>query len=392
MKKEYKIYYGIVLGILLLASATVVVGIPFAKQTYPGNYLISKSYATQIGPSANLQWQNAMAWARENTSKDSLFAHWWDYGYFVQTMGERATVSDGGRSQGELVDHYVGRYILTTPNPKTAMSFMKTWGVDYLLIDPTEMGKYGAFSKIGSNDSWDRVSTGIFGGFVDERQTQETREEIVKVYQLSGGCVDSDIVYSDNGTNIFLPGISVSKTQQMQCNSILGAIVIKINAEGDLVQIAQPEGIYVYNSRQYKIPFRYLFINGEMKDFGSGIEAVAYIIPAITDKGALDRLGGIIYLSPRTFNSLMGRLYILGDPYNEYPTLTEALFENDPVVTQINSIFGEDVGEFVWYQGIRAPLKIWDVKYPQETETYEEFKRQHFATEGDFGKMDGYFE
>lgn len=388
MKEEKKLYYGIALGILLVFSFIVLFGNPFYKDKYPGNYLISKSYATQMGPSANTQWKNAMAWVRENTSKDSLFVHWWDYGYFVQTLGERAAVTDGGHAGGDDADHYIGRYVLTTPNPKTALSFMKTWNVSHLLIDPTEMGKYGAFSKIGSNDSWDRISTGIFGGIVDERQTQETREEIFKVYTLSGGCVDSDIIYEYNGTRIFLPGISVSKTQQMSCNSILGAIIIRIKNNNGTMQISQPEGAYFYKEKQYRIPFRYLYIGGEMKDFGEGIDAVAYLIPAINDQGALDKTGGIIYLSPRTFNSLMGRLYILGDPFNEYPTLKEAHFEDDSVVNQINEMVGSDIGDFVYYQGIRAPLKIWEVNYPEETPVHEEFFNRNFT----FGGLDYLFE
>ncbi|RLG10675.1 hypothetical protein DRN73_07250, partial [Candidatus Pacearchaeota archaeon] len=101
------------------------------------------------GPSANLQWQRAMAWVRNNTAKGSIFVHWWDYGYWVEYLGKRASLTDGGHYNAYW-DHLVGRYLLTTPYPETALSFMKAQNVSYLLIDPTDIGKYPAYSSIGS--------------------------------------------------------------------------------------------------------------------------------------------------------------------------------------------------------------------------------------------------
>jgi hypothetical protein len=329
-----------------------------------------------------------MAWARNETNENDIFVHWWDYGYFVQTLGERAAVTDGGHSGGNQADHYIGRYVLTTPQPETALSFMKTWNVSYLLIDPTEMGKYGAFSKIGSNDSWDRVSAGIFGGASDDTQEQETANGTTKVYQL-GGCVDSDIAYSSGTSNIFLPGITISKTQQMQCNSYIIGVILSFNSNGKgQTTIGQPIGVFVYNNKQYRIPLQHVFVDGQMVSFESGIDSVVYLIPEIDSaSGKIDNTGAMIYLSPRTFNSLMGRLYILDDYYNEYPTLTQAHFEDDPAVTYFKQFTGGKLNEFIWYGGIRAPLKIWDVEYPTVTQIHEEFLESNFT----FGGMDELF-
>ena len=48
------------------------------------------------------QWQLAGKWVRENTDKNAVFSHWWDYGYWVQTNFERATVTDGGNAKSSL--------------------------------------------------------------------------------------------------------------------------------------------------------------------------------------------------------------------------------------------------------------------------------------------------
>lgn len=378
---------GIICVILVWIS---LFGIPF-KENSVGRFQMASAQAKYVGPSANMQWQNAMVWVENETPNGSIFVHWWDYGYFVQTMGKRKTVSDGGRAQGEHTDHYIGRYVLTTPKPKTALSFMKTWNVSYLLIDPTEMGKYGAFSKIGSNDSWDRVSTGIFGGASDNSQMQETSTGFVKVYPL-GGCVDGDISYYDNdGARVFLPGISISKTQQMECNSYIAGVIIEFEELEGKLSVKRPTGVFIYNRKQYRLPIKNVFIGGEMISFEDGIDSVIYLIPRIDENSnKIENTGAMIYLSPRTFDSLMGRLYILGDPFNEYPTLKEARVEDDMVVSYFKQFTGGKMNEFVWYRGLRAPLKIWKVDYPESIGVQEKFLDRNGAYE--FGGLDYLFE
>ena len=72
------------------------------------NVLTQASY---VGPSFNIQWQNSMTWARENTPADAVFAHWWDYGYWVQWGANRATITDGGNAF-DGINHFVGRMSL----------------------------------------------------------------------------------------------------------------------------------------------------------------------------------------------------------------------------------------------------------------------------------------
>jgi len=48
---------------------------------------------TQFDISTN-DWPDAMQWLRENTPKDAVIASWWDYGYWISTLGERKTLAD----------------------------------------------------------------------------------------------------------------------------------------------------------------------------------------------------------------------------------------------------------------------------------------------------------
>jgi dolichyl-diphosphooligosaccharide--protein glycosyltransferase len=377
----------IILGITIFL---VLFGNPLTNS--PGNYQISSYSAKYTGPSANIQWQNAMAWVRNNTDENDIFIHWWDYGYFIQTLADRPTVTDGGHSGGSQTDHYIGRYLLTTPNTKTALSYMKTWNVSYLLIDPTDLGKYGAYSKIGSNDSWDRVSTGIFGGEIDDSLTQETSYGKKEFYLLNN-CVDEDIIYTDKeNKTIFLPGISVTKTQQLVCNSYIIGVILDLEFKNRNISYNQPIGIYYSNGKQYFIPLKNIFIDGKMNSYTEGINSVVYLIPRVNkDTQKIELHHAIIYLSPRTFNSLVGKLYILNDYYNEYPTIKKANFENDPIVDLLKKVTGNELNEFIWYQGIRAPLKIWKVEYPEGTPTYEELLGYEYFLKNGFGGADKIF-
>lgn len=40
-------------------------------------------------------WLDALNWIKNETPKDSVVISWWDYGYWLSVLGERATVADG---------------------------------------------------------------------------------------------------------------------------------------------------------------------------------------------------------------------------------------------------------------------------------------------------------
>jgi len=178
--------------------------------------------AKYTGPSANYQWQGSMNWVRENTQTKDIFVHWWDYGYWIQYLGQRPTITDGGHGNAYW-DHLIGRYVLTNQNPNTALSFMKSHNVSYLLIDQTDFGKYPAYSKIGGNKDYDSFSV-LSTGVIDNKQTVETRNSITRIYPL-GGIVDEDLIYEIDGKEIFIPGPTYSNIGEPNFKAYLGAIM-----------------------------------------------------------------------------------------------------------------------------------------------------------------------
>lgn len=351
-----KMFLGIIFALVIIASL------------FSFNNLVTAtiSQAKYTGPSANYQWQQAMAWVRENTPENAIFVHWWDYGYWVEYLGERPTLSDGGHFEGAFRDHLIGRYLLTTPNPETALSFMRTNNVSYLLIDPTDLGKYPAYSSIGGDKSGDDRLSSIPLMVLDSGQTQQTNNSQIRVYQ-GATFVDENIIYNTEKGQVFLP-----KQKAIVVGAVLRTEIIKNNTS-----FSQPEAVFLYNQQQIRIPLRYIYYNGEIIDFENGLESVLFILPkAIISNNQMqvDNLGALIYLSPKVSKSLFAQLYLMNDPFNNYPTLKLAHSEQEMNVNLLK-IYGADIGEFVYIDGFRGPIKIWKVDYPKNIIEREEFLR-----------------
>jgi asparagine N-glycosylation enzyme membrane subunit Stt3 len=307
-----------------------------AKWTIPGPYY--------------QQWQKAMAWVRDNTPKDAIFAHWWDYGYWIQTIGERPTVTDGGHWNG-FWDHTTARYLMTAQNEKTALQLCKAHNVSYFLIDSTDIGKYPAYSSIGSDASGkDRVSW-ISTFVLDERQTQELRNETKYVY-VGGTLVDEDIVWN----NVLLP----------QQKAGVAAFIMTVE-KGKIKGI---DAIFVYRNQQIRAPIRYVYINNQLLEIGneSAINATLYIIPRLTNQG-INNIGAALYLSPRLMRSLMVKLYLLNQ--SEHFELVHK--EDALLIQQLRDAYNISIGDFLLANDLLGPIKIFKVNYPEDIEVHKEF-------------------
>ncbi|MBS3124562.1 hypothetical protein J4437_08105, partial [Candidatus Woesearchaeota archaeon] len=307
-------------------------------------YQAVKSEAYNFVPSMyTYQWQKAMEWIREETPKDAVFGHWWDYGYWLQTIGKRATMLDGGNAIGYW-NYLMGRYVLTGDNQKDALEVLYNHNVTHFIIDSTDIGKYTAFSSIGSDINFDRYSW--FGTFLlDERQIQETKNQTLYLY-TGGAALDEDLIINEEfGQQVLLPGQSAG----------IGAIIFPI-----------PYVIAVFQGRQYKVNLRYLSLSGkEFFDFKTGIEAVAYIFPKIIQEGQginSNPIGAAMFISPRLFRGMLSNIYILNDPLKKFPNFELAYSEPNWIVDDLNRQ-GMNLPEFIFFQGVQGPIKIWEVKY-----------------------------
>lgn len=346
----------------------VLLAVVSAYAFYQGSVSSAQAYVPSV---YTQQWQKAMAWVRTETPQNAVFSHWWDYGYWVQSMGERATMVDGGNAIGYW-NYLVGRFMLTNTNETEALEMLYAHNVSYFLIDSSDIGKYAAFASIGSNETYDRRSF-INAFTLDPTKTLEGKNKTAYFY-TGGTSLDEDIVYDMNGTSIYLPGLGNRDVLSASNLAGMAAVHIEIDSQG---RASQPVALYVYQGKQYSLPLRYLYSEKSGIDFGSGVEAGVFLMPSIiqAQQGSINiqENGALLYLSRRVVNNLFARLYLYGqnDTY-----FKEAHVQDDFIVESLKSQGVKDVDHFIYYQGVRGPIKIWEVTYPPGIQ----FKKEFIAT------------
>ncbi len=348
-----------VMKIIIGVLALVVIGITlWSVYTYSmGSY--NEVKFGSVPSSYNVQWQQAMGWVRDNTPTDAVFAHWWDYGYWVQTIGERATILDGGNAYAYW-DHLMGRHVLTAQNEVEALEYLKTYGGDYLLIDSTDIGKYTAFSSIGSDEDYDRYS--FMPTFhLDEKSTQEKRNETL--YVLNGGVmVDEDIVWKDQ---IFAGGVAG-----------IGGFILPIERVEDTVtgKMNQPKAVVINKGQQIQVPVKCVYLDGKIEFKEEGIDGCIYLLPKV-DSGGVKRIGGALWLSPRLMRSLLVKMFLLGEGENFELVLTQ----NHPAIDELNTNYNLNLPSFSIVQGqFLGPIKIWKANIPEDIEEKPEYLEKSY--------------
>jgi len=98
-------------------------------------------------------WPKAMEWLKNNTPQDSIVAAWWDYGYWITTLGERISLADNA-TLSTLQIQEIARMFLSSPDE--GWKLLQELGADYVLV-------YAAAQRI-TNQGEDPVFYLLRGG------------------------------------------------------------------------------------------------------------------------------------------------------------------------------------------------------------------------------------
>jgi asparagine N-glycosylation enzyme membrane subunit Stt3 len=335
---KYLTVFGIILLFLLPVNGTIS---SFTKTSY--------NTVEYTGPSYNIQWQNAMQWVRDETSNDSVFAHWWDYGYWVQTGGERATVTDGGHGI-PYWDYLIGRHVLTGQSEIEALEFLNAHNVTHFLIIKDEIGKYPAYSSIGSDVDYDRLSS-ISTFSLSPSQTQKTRNGTNYVYVGSSG-LDEDFIYGDK--------------VYPKHKTFVAGFIVPIVMEGEEARINRPTAVLFYNQKQVNVPLNCIYLNDQKINFADdGLGGCFRVIPSISGNQQ-NILGAGLYVSERGVSALWTKLFLFDEEFDNF----ELAYDDS------------DSSPLALYNGrLIGPLKIWSISYPSDIEFKEEYLETKYPEE-----------
>jgi asparagine N-glycosylation enzyme membrane subunit Stt3 len=81
-------------------------------------------------PASN-DWLDALEWIKLNTPENAVVASWWDYGYWIQSLSERATLADNSTLHSYIIQN-IARMLLSTPDE--GWNMLQDMNADYVVV------------------------------------------------------------------------------------------------------------------------------------------------------------------------------------------------------------------------------------------------------------------
>lgn len=137
--KTLKISYSVIIAILLIMPMVVPVSANWINGAKAPPTILNGGSNYNI---STTDWLDAMQWLRESTPEDAVVASWWDYGYWITTLGERRSIADNAT----LIDWRIkqmAQVFLSTPDE--AWKILQEMDADYILV-------YVAAQRINSEE------------------------------------------------------------------------------------------------------------------------------------------------------------------------------------------------------------------------------------------------
>ncbi|MEK6831481.1 MAG: hypothetical protein AABY17_01825, partial [Thermoproteota archaeon] len=76
-------------------------------------------------------WKESMEWIKNNTPKDAVIASWWDYGYWISTLADRATIADNST----LIDWSIQNLAkMFFSSPAEGWQMLRDMQADYVVV------------------------------------------------------------------------------------------------------------------------------------------------------------------------------------------------------------------------------------------------------------------
>jgi len=69
---------------------------------------------------------------------------------------------------------------------------------------------------------------------------------------------------------------------------------------------------------------------------------------------------------------MLVQTYILNDPFNKFSNFKLVHSEQNLIIESLNQQ-GMNLPEFIYYQGIQGPIKIWEIKYTGKEKIKQEY-------------------
>ncbi|TAK24261.1 MAG: hypothetical protein EPO37_02405, partial [Nitrosarchaeum sp.] len=133
-------------------------------------------------------WLESMEWIKNNTPKDAVIASWWDYGYWISTLGERATIADNSTLNTSIIEKLAKMFF---SSPEEGWRMLTDMQADYIVVFIS-----GQRLAVDNEDQ----ALYILQGGGDESKKQwfiRIAEKPMEQYLQSDGASGTDIFWND---------------------------------------------------------------------------------------------------------------------------------------------------------------------------------------------------
>ena len=207
-------------------------------------------------------WLESLEWVKNNTPPDAVIAAWWDYGYWIQTIGERKSLADNSTIHTSRIQNIAKMFL---SEPDRAWEMLQEMDADYVLIfissqkiqnDPQDFyvltgggdeSKKQWFMRIGGepeskflyNDGfsgtpefWENTLLGKMIPFSVVGYLQPGTSLITESYQSGHtGIYIKDIKYPSDGNGPLRLAYSSTSFEDENIGPILGIFIYEINKD-----------------------------------------------------------------------------------------------------------------------------------------------------------------
>jgi len=135
-KPETKKPIGKLIKLPYVAGIIILLIIPMIFPVGGNVFALSKVPPTILNggtvyPIVTTDWLDSMEWIKNNTSEDAVIAAWWDYGYWIQTKAERASLADNSTIHTSIIENMAKMFLA---NPTDAWISLNEMQADYVVI------------------------------------------------------------------------------------------------------------------------------------------------------------------------------------------------------------------------------------------------------------------
>jgi len=102
-----------------------------AKSSNRPTSMASSSVPALFGDRYPQDWLQALNWMKDNLADDAVVVSWWDYGYWIEAIGEQTTLADGATTNRSQIG-YIGRIMML--NQTESLPLLEAYDATHIVV------------------------------------------------------------------------------------------------------------------------------------------------------------------------------------------------------------------------------------------------------------------